>query len=232
MGGMDANEFRRLIVNLIRKGSVIDVNLASNPPTCRVSVGDPDDENNPGLTTNWLPMGAQRAGTTREWNPLTKGEQVILFCPMGDPAQGIILGTINSDAAPAPSNSADKHHRIYPDGAIVEYDHAQHGLTATLPEGATVSIISPGSVTVQTKAATVKADGITLDAENTTVTGAMVVKGPFAFQSGMTGKGGAGGAVMQIDGTAEYTGDVKANGISLTGHTHTDGEGRNTSTPR
>lgn len=233
MGGMDANEFRRLIVNLIRKGSVIDVDLTSNPPTCRVSVGDPDDTENPGLTTNWLPMGASRAGETREWNPLTKGEQVILLCPMGDPAQGIILGTINSDAAPAPTNSADKHQRVYPDGAIVEYDHAQHALAATLPDGATVSIVAPGSVTVQTKAATVKADDITLDAESTTVTGAMLVKGPFAFESGMTGKGGDGGAVMKIAGAADFDGEVKSQGISVPHHRHREqGDGELVSEPQ
>ncbi|WP_181439868.1 phage baseplate assembly protein V [Paraburkholderia silvatlantica] len=110
---MDANEFRRLIVNLIRKGSIADVDLTSNPPTCRVSVGDPDDADNPGLTTNWIPFATTRAGTTREWSPLTKGEQVILLCPMGDPAQGIAVAGINSDAAPAPSHNADKHLRVH-----------------------------------------------------------------------------------------------------------------------
>ncbi|RAS14912.1 phage baseplate assembly protein V, partial [Paraburkholderia bryophila] len=98
MVGMDANEFRRLIINMIRKGAIMDVNHASNPPTCRVSIGDPDDPDGEGLQTNWLPFLSVRAGTTREWNPPTKGEGVVLICPMGDPAQGVVLCGLNTDA--------------------------------------------------------------------------------------------------------------------------------------
>jgi phage baseplate assembly protein V len=234
MSGMDANEFRRLIVNLIRKGSVFDVDLTTNPPTCRVSVGDPDDVDNPGLTTNWLPFLSLRAGTTREWNPPTKGEQVVLLCPMGDPAQGVVLPPVNSDSSPAPSNSPDKHLRVYPDGATIEYDHAQHALAATLPAGATVLIVAPGSVKVQTKDATVQAENILLDGKQTTVTGAMLVKGPFSFESGMTGKGGTGGgSTMKIDGAADFTGEVKSQGVSVPHHDHTgNGPGNPTSEPR
>ncbi|WP_321815688.1 MULTISPECIES: phage baseplate assembly protein V [unclassified Paraburkholderia] len=231
---MDANEFRRLIVNLIRKGSVLDVNLTSNPPTCRVCVGDPDDTDNPGLQTNWIPFLSLRAGTTREWNPPTKGEQVILFCPMGDPAQGVALAGLNSENFPAPSTSAGKHLRVYPDDAVIEYDHAAHALTATLPDGATVLIVAPGAVNVQTKNATVQADDITLDAKQTTVTGAMLVKGAFEFQSGMTGASGEGaGAVMKIKGDADFDGEVKSKGISLPRHTHREqGDGELVSDPQ
>lgn len=231
---MDANEQRRQFINVIRKGSVFDINLESVPPTCRVSVGDPDDTDNPGLITNWIPFFSARAGTTREWNPLTKGEKVILLCPMGDPAQGTALAGLYDENTPQPSTSPDKHMRVYPDGAAIEYDHAQHALAVTLPAGATVSIVSPGSVTVQTKDATVQAETILLDAKNTTVTGAMLVKGAFTFQAGMTGSGGAnGGAVMKIDGAADFTGEVKSQGISLPKHTHREqGDGNLVSAPQ
>ncbi|CAE6783717.1 hypothetical protein R69746_04409 [Paraburkholderia aspalathi] len=234
MVGMDANEIRRLIINMIRKGAIMDVNHASNPPTCRVSVGDPTDPDGEGLQTNWLPFISARAGATREWNPPTRGEQVVLFCPMGDPAQGVVLCALNSDDAPAPSNSPDTHTRAYPDGAIVEYNHASHSLSATLPDGATVLIVAPGSVTVQTKDATVKADVMTIDAKTTTVTGAMLVKGAFEFQAGMTGSAGAGGgSTMKINGAADFTGEVKSQGISLPKHTHMEqGDGKEVSAPR
>lgn len=211
---MDANEFRRLIVNLVRKGSVLDVDLASNPPTCRVSVGDPDDAHNPGLVTNWIPFLTLRAGTTREWSPLTKGEKVVLLCPMGDPAQGVALAGLNSEDAPPPSSSPDKHMRVYPDRATIEYDHAQHALTATLPEGATVRVIAPGAVNV-------KAETITIDGD-ATVTKSLTVKGPLTFESGMTGKGGAGSATMRINGAADFTGEVTSQGKSLPHHRHAD----------
>lgn len=229
---MDANEFRRLIVNLIRKGSVADVDLTSNPPTCRVSVGDPDDPDNPGLVTNWIPFATVRAGETREWNPLTKGERVLLLCPMGDPAQGVAVAGLNSEDTPPPSNSPDKHLRRYPDGAELEYDHAAHALKATLPAGATVLIVAPGAVNVQTKQATVQADEITLDGD-ATVTKSLTVKGPFAFESGMTGKGGDGNAVMRIAGGAEFDRDVKVGGISSMHHRHREqGDGELVSEPQ
>lgn len=233
MGGMDANDFRRLVVNLIRKGSIADVDLTSNPPTCRVSVGDPDDTENPGLVTNWIPFLTLRAGTTREWNPLTNGEKVLLLCPMGDPAQGVAVAGLNCDDMPPPSNSPDKHVRVYPDGAELEYDHAAHVLEATLPQGATVLIVAPGGgVTVQTKQAMVQADTITLDGD-ATVTKSLTVKGPFAFESGMTGKGSGEGATMKIDGAADFSGEVRSEGVSLPHHRHREqGDGELVSEPQ
>ncbi|WP_027794568.1 phage baseplate assembly protein V [Paraburkholderia acidipaludis] len=231
---MDANEFRRLIVNLVRKGSVADVDLTTNPPTCRVSVGDPADADNPGLTTNWIPFATVRAGTTREWSPLTKGERVLLLCPMGDPAQGVAVAGLNSDDTPPPSNSPDKHLRRYPDGAEIEYDHAAHALKATLPAGATVLIVAPGAVNVQTKTASVQADAITLDAKQTTVTGAMLVKGAFAFENGMSGQAGkSGGPTAVISGTVVVSDDLIAGGKSSAHHTHREqGDGQLVSEPQ
>jgi phage baseplate assembly protein V len=216
---MDANEIRRLIINLIRKGAIMDVDCTRNPPMCRVSVGDPDGEIAEGLQTNWLPWLSLRAGTTREWNPPSKGEPVILFCPMGDPAQGVVLCGLYSDASPAPSSSHDTHTRIYPDGATIEYNHAAHSLTADLPAGASVLIVAPGSVTVQTKDATVKAERVTLDAEQATCTGGLLVKGAFAFEGGMSGKGGKG-RTIEIQGGATFTEDVIAAGVSTSKHKH------------
>jgi phage baseplate assembly protein V len=228
---MDANEIRRLIINLIRKGAIMDVDCARNPPMCRVSVGDPDDANAEGLQTNWLPWLSLRAGTTREWNPPSKGEPVILFCPMGDPAQGVVLCGLYSDASPAPGNSPDTHTRIYPDGATIEYDHATHSLTARLPGDASVLIVAPGSITVQTKQATVKADEVTLDAGQTTCTGGLLVKGAFAFEGGMSGKGGKG-KTIEIQGGATFTEDVFAAGVSTSKHKHpTNAPGTPTDAP-
>ncbi|KUZ74971.1 baseplate assembly protein [Burkholderia ubonensis] len=227
---MDANEIQRQARNAVRKGTILAVDHAA--ALCRVSVGTPDEDGG-GLQTNWIPWIACTAGTTREWLPPTPGEQVVLLCPMGDPAQGVALRGLYSDAAPAPASSPDTHTRVYPDGASIAYDHAAHALKAELPAGATVLVVAPGSVTVQTKDATVRADTITLDAQQTTCTGAMTVKGPLAFESGMTGKGGAGGATMQIDGAASFTREVTSQGISLPHHTHREqGDGQLVSQPQ
>jgi len=208
---MDTNELRRLLLNMIRKGVIMAVDHTCKPPTCRVSSGD--------LETDWLPWFALAAGETRDWNPPTDGEQVMLFCPGGDPAQGVVLRGLYSDAASAPSDNPADHLRTYPDGARISYDHAAHALKAELPDGASVLILAPGSVTVQSETATVKSTTVLLDANQTTCSGNLLVKGAFAFEGRMSGKGGSG-KTIQIEGGANFTEDVTAAGTSLHGHTH------------
>ncbi|PTB19549.1 phage baseplate assembly protein V [Trinickia symbiotica] len=216
---MDTTELHRLLLNIVRKGVVKDVSHATTPPKCRVSIGD--------LHSNWLPWITPAAGASREWDPPTFGEQVILLCPGGDPAQGVVLRGLFSEAVFPPSFVPSAHTREYADGAVIEYDHEAHSLSVELPESATVTITAPGAVTVRTKDATVQADNITLDAQQTTCTGALTVKGPFAFESGVTGKGGDSGATMQVDGAADFTGEVKSKGISLPHHSHREqGDGQ------
>lgn len=221
---MDENEIHRRILNMIRKGVVMDVAHASVPPTCRVSTGD--------LQTTWLPWIALAAGETIEWNPPSIGEQVLVLSPSGDPAQGVVLRGLYSDYASSPSNSPDKHTRVYPDGAAIEYDHATHSLKANLPSGATMLVVAPGKITVRTQDATVQADAIQLDGE-VTVTKSMTVKGPFVFESGMTGKSAGKGATMKIDGRADFTGEVTSKGKSLPHHSHREqGDGQLVSEPK
>ena len=223
MSVMDANEIQRIIRNLIRKGRITDLDLSAEPPTCRASVGDSGDS---GLQTNWIPWITFAAGTTRDWLPPTKGEQVVLLCPMGDPAQGVALRGLLSDDAPAPDDSPNAHTRAYPDGARLQYNHASHTLTVELPAGSTMVVVAPGSITVQTKDATVQADTIQLDGD-VTVTKSLTVKGPFAFESGMAGKSDARGPAMKIDGRADITGEVTSKGISLPHHSHREqGDGQ------
>ncbi|SES99213.1 phage baseplate assembly protein V [Burkholderia cepacia] len=230
MAGMDANEIQRQARNAVRKGSILDVDHGA--ALCRVSVGDLDDESG-SLQTNWIPWFALAAGNTRDWRAPTKGEQVMLLCPMGDPAQGVALCGFYSDAFPAPDHRPNTDVRTYRDGAVVAYDDAAHVLGVDLPAGATINVTAPGAVNVNTQTATIKADRVTLDAD-VTVTRSMTVEGPFTFESGMTGRGGAaGGQTMRIDGAADFTGEVKSQGISLPHHTHREqGDGNDVSEPK
>jgi phage baseplate assembly protein V len=224
MSAMKENEILRRILNVVRKGTVIDVSHSSAPPTCRVSTGD--------LQTTWLPWMAFSAGKTVEWHPPTPGEQILVLSPSGDPAQGVVLRGLYSENSPTPSQKPNEHVRVYPDGARLEYDHAAHSLRAELPAGATLFVVAPGKITVQTQDATVQAAAIELDGE-VTVTKSMIVKGPFAFESGMTGKSGSGGATMSIDGSADFTGEVTSKGKSLPHHSHREqGDGQLVSEPQ
>lgn len=215
MAAMDANEIQRQSRNGVRKGSIMEIDHAR--ALCRVSVGGGEDEGGEGLQTDWIPWFSPCAGTTREWLPPVEGEQVMLLCPMGDPAQGVALRGFFSDAFPAPDNSPDMHTRVYPDGARISYDHAAHALNATLPDGATMLIVAMGSATVKSKL-------VTLDAEDAVCTGKLTVKSLFTFEAGMSGSGKAGGSgkTMRIAGDADFDGEVKSKGTSLPHHRHDD----------
>jgi phage baseplate assembly protein V len=192
---------------------------------CRVESGD--------LSTDWIQWFVPFAGETIEWQAPSIGEGVVLFSPSGDLAQAIALRGFYSEDFPPPSTDPAKHIRKYRDGATVEYDSNAHALTVDLPAGATVSITAPGAVTVNTKAATIKADDVMIDATQTTVTGAMLVKGAFVFENGMSGKAGSsGGPAAVISGTVAVSDDVIAGGKSGAHHTHKEqGDGNNVSEP-
>lgn len=75
-----------------------------------------------------------------------------------------------------------------------------------------ILIHAPAGVTIESDTAvTVKAPQVTIDAAETTIKGHVTVEG------GLNVAGGSGAAV---DGSLTTTGDVTADGISLTSHTH------------
>ncbi|BDD79930.1 hypothetical protein [Burkholderia phage FLC10] len=217
---MNANESSRQFLNGIRKGTVESVEGA----LCRVVSGD--------LHTDWIQWFMPFAGETIEWLAPSIGEGVMLLCPSGDPAQAVALRGFFSEDFPPPSTDPAKHLRVYRDGAAVEYDMAAHVFNVALPDGGTVNVTAPGAVNVNTKTATVKADTVSIDAD-TTIEKSLTVKGPFAFESGMTGKGSGTGSTMTINGAADFTGEVKSQGISLPKHKHREqGDGNLVSDPQ
>lgn len=227
----DFADLNRRIESLLREGTVIEVDHGAR--RVRVESG--------GLRTDWIRWLAQRTGDSITWDPPSVGEPGLLFCPSGEPTTGLFLPGVYCVGHDAPSSSPTQHVRVYKDKARISYDFASHALTAELPAGATVRVVAPVSVTVETKTATVKAKSVTLDADDTTVTGSLLVKGPLTFESGATGKGGgAGGSgpVIEIQGSAHFTGtvtadvDVKSRGVSLVEHPHqAQGEFAKTSKP-
>lgn len=224
-------ELLRLLNNLIRLGTVVEVD--HEVARARVQSGD--------NLTDWLPWLSLRAGSTRDWDPPSTGEQVLLLSPAGDLAQAIVLAGIYSAANPAPASSGSLWRRTFPDGTQLEYDHAAHKLTAavkgsaelttdtalTAMVGTDATVTAGGSVSVTAAAAAiVEAPTITLNGP-TTVNGPLTIAGPI---SAVPGAGGASGATFQ--GSIEVTGgDVTADGISLKGHTHPV-SGSSTGAPR
>lgn len=128
----------RMLENLIRFGVIAEVQMV--PPRVKVKTGE--------LTTAWLPWLALRAGSDREWDPPTVDEQVILFSPSGQLANGVVFTGIPSDHIPANGNRAGLHRRTYADGTVIEYDSVAHHLNASLAEGGTTNLTSTGGINI------------------------------------------------------------------------------------
>jgi len=135
---MNITDLLRRLENLIRLGTIAAVDHQA--ARCTVSTG--------GLRVPNLPWLALRAGSSSDWDPPTVGEQCILFSPSGEPALGVALVGLYSQQRPAPSNSATVRRRKYPDGAVIDYDHDSHTLSATLPAGGKAQLTAPGGVTI------------------------------------------------------------------------------------
>lgn len=130
-------ELLRLIENLLRLGTIAEVDHGTpgqRLPAVRVKSG--------ALLTGWLPWANGRAGTTRDWNPPTVGEQVMILSPGGDLSNGVAMPSLFQLNYQPPSNAPGKVAREYPDGGLFEYDHANSVLRIHLP-GA-IEIHAPG----------------------------------------------------------------------------------------
>lgn len=139
IGGMnDLATLARLLENLIRLGTVAEVDHAA--ARVRVQSGQ--------LLTGWLPWLAPRAGADREWNPPTPGEQVVLFSPSGQTANGVAIVGLFSDQHPANGDRPGLHRRTYRDGAVIEYDSVAHHLRAILPAGGSTELVSTGGISI------------------------------------------------------------------------------------
>ncbi len=123
------NDIPRLLRNLIRIGTVAEVDLVAG--TCRVNTG--------GNFTDWLHRLTSRAGRSRSWWAPAADEQVLLFSLGGELDTAFVMPCIVSDEFPAPSASADAMHVTFPDVAVIEYEPKTGALLATGIKSATVN---------------------------------------------------------------------------------------------
>lgn len=190
---MNEAEVARLLSSFLLVGVVAELDEAA----ARVRV-DAD-----GLRTDWIPWGERRAGPgVRTWSAPEVGEQVILACPFGDPAQAVVLASIFQNDHAAPASVKTIHRTTYADGTVVEYDRTAHKFTMN---------VGSGSVVVNCATATVTAsDSVTLDTPTVHATGDLTVDGDVSVQ----GK-------ADVQGNVTSQGEVKAGTIGLKAHHHT-----------
>ena len=132
----DVVELARQLANVVRPGIVVRVD--HEQAKVRVQSGE--------LLTQWLPWLTQRAGNNRNWQPLEVGEQVLLLCPCGDPAQAWVLGSGYQENSPAPSSDPDIEIYRFSDGAQFQYDRKFQRLSIHLPSGGRTILDSTGGI--------------------------------------------------------------------------------------
>lgn len=143
------SDLSRRFENLLRVGSVSHVEHF-HTPRVRVQIGQ--------ITTAWIPVATSRAGASKTWNPPTTGEQVLVIAPSGDLESAFALLGINSNQHPAPCTDANITRTLFPDGAQIDYNHAEHHHSVTLPDagkftfkvGATTLTMTSDETKIQT----------------------------------------------------------------------------------
>lgn len=176
-------ELMRLLSNIIRTGIISEVDEKSW--RVRVRSGE--------LETGWLRWNTTRAGAFNVWLPPSPGEQVVIACIGGNPETAMIIGSLWSDANPAPGKSLKEIVVTAPDGAVFRYDADAGALSAT------------GIRTATTQAGT----GVTLDTPTVTCTNHLKTA-TFEVTEGGT-----------LSGNISHSGgDFTSNGVTLHTHRH------------
>lgn len=132
-------DLERRLANVVRYGTITEVDAAN--ARAKVTFG--------GETASaWLQFSTSRAGGARVWSPPVPGEQVVVFSPMGDTAQGVIMGSLPNDAFPPPSGDGGTYQIDLPSGVSISV------------AGGAINISAPGNITVN---GDVIANGISLE---------------------------------------------------------------------
>lgn len=131
-----AREIDRLIANIFTYGTVTEI----TGDRARVEFGG-----NQSAALRWL---TSRAGKDRTWHAPSVGEQVLVACPIGDTAQGVIIGSLYKKDMPAPTLDSNIYCQHFTDGCVISYDSKNHALSATLPDGGTAALTATGGITI------------------------------------------------------------------------------------
>lgn len=174
------NEVMRIIANLIRTGTVTEVD--AKKWLCRVKTGD--------LETNWLNWLTLRAGKSRTWWKPSVGEQVLVLAVGGELTTAFVLPGIYSDACPPPSTSEDAMVTAFPDGGWIEYEPETGRYL--VKAGASIVFDAPESIAIKTALLDIKADQTVIKGEVTQSGGALSSNGVVLDAHAHTGviKGG------------------------------------------
>lgn len=173
----DINELQRLLLNLIRTGTITEVDTENW--LCRVQTGE--------LETNWLPWLTTRAGGAVTWWAPSVDEQVLLLAAGGDLSTAFVLPGLYSNDRPPPSTDEKSAVTVYPDGARFDYSPE----TGTLQvSGVKKTVFGSESIELNTKA-------LTINAATTTIKGSVTQTGGQMSSNGVVVDGHNHGGVVK-----------------------------------
>ena len=166
-----------------------------------------------GRLTDWLPAPGLVGQNFRGVTPMRVGTQVLMSCPSGDPANGVLTGILYSAGLPPPDTSGDVDLLLWNDGARVSYDSAAHAFLLDVPAGGTITasvaaascVMSDTEIVIQ-----VGGSSITINEAGIFFAGPTI---------GMTAGAGDGNATLagnfQMVGQLAVTGNVSATGTVM-----------------
>lgn len=118
------------ISDMIRFGTVESVEAGFAVINCGGIISPP---------LRWMTL----AGLFGLYYPLSVGQQVVVLCPDGDIAGGLIFGGIPCESFPLPSDGLKIVLKM-PDGTVITYDATAHTLTLAITAGGKVIATADG----------------------------------------------------------------------------------------
>lgn len=166
---------------------------AIDPAKCRVRVvlADYDD-----LETAWLPVLVRKSLRDQDYSMPDLGEHVALLLDAHG-EDGLVLGAIYSSVTLPPVQTEDKRHITFADGGSVEYDRATGDLM----------VIAMGRVVVEAATSiTLKSPSVRIEADETTVTGALHVQGAVTLDAALDVAGNihSDGSIIDVAGNSNH----------------------------
>jgi phage baseplate assembly protein V len=200
-----STEHDRQLGNLVMLGVIKELDEAN--ALVRVDVD--------GLVTDWIPFTAARAGAgVREWLPPEVGEQVVMLSPYGDPAQGVVLGSVYQDAHAAPANVKTTKRTEFADGAFIQYDREGHKYDIDVPAGGAITLrIGQTTLKLEDGQATLTTPKCVVDSPDSQFTGNVTIDGD-ATVNGSTAVKAITSNGKSISDTHKHTGVQTGGGVS------------------
>ncbi len=156
----------------------------------------------------------------KTYSPLREGQKVIcLLLPQSGTTDGFIIGSVYDADNPPPVENRNKFHITFEDGTVIEYDTAEHMLTANVKGDVEIKVsghmsaVVEGDVLVKSKTKiTLQAPAINLQNNSPTIG---FLEGDFRIVGSLKVEGN-----VEVDGNIHATGSIIDEGGNTPHHTH------------